>query len=183
MACNAPGEALEALATLRTINPQSHRAWQQWGIIRAQSALTDADLAAAEASLERAHEINTAETGALFLLGEVSLMRGHMNTAESRLNAVCQSNAKAAGALFLRGYLAWKKGHTLASTEFLLRAREALGSDWQPQGATSEGDVRQKQHEEVNLLARFWQAWSGEAQPGTAFAALESYLNERLAAK
>jgi tetratricopeptide (TPR) repeat protein len=182
-ACDAPGEALEALATLRTINPQSHRAWQQWGIIRAQSALTDADLAAAEASLERAHAINTAETGALFLLGEVSLLRGHLNTAETRLTAVCQSNAKAAGAFYLRAYLAWKAGNTQASSLLLRRAREALGSDWQPRGATSEGDVRQKQHEEVNLLARFWQDWSGEVQPGTAFSALESYLNERLAAK
>jgi tetratricopeptide (TPR) repeat protein len=173
----AAGDALEALAVLRTINPQSHRAWQQWGIIRAQSAETDAELAAAEASLERAQGINTAETGALFLLGEVSLLRGQFALAETRLAAVCQSNPKAAGAFFLRGYLAWKRGEVGASTELLSRAREALGPDWQPQGATSEGDVRVKQHEEVNLLARFWQTWTGEANPGTAFSDLESFLS------
>jgi hypothetical protein len=42
---------------------------------------------------------------------------------------------------------------------------------------------RTKQHEEVNLLARFWQTWPGEANPGTAFAALESYLKARPSAR
>ena len=180
-ACDDSAGALESLAALREINPMSHRAWQQWGIIMAQSAVTDADLAAAEAALQRAHEINTAETGALLLLAEISLLRGQLTIAESRLTAVCQSNPKAAGALILRGYLAWKAGNAQASSNHLLRAREALGLDWQPMGATSEGDVHAKHHDEVNLFARFWQNWMGEADPETAFTDLESFLSRRVA--
>jgi tetratricopeptide (TPR) repeat protein len=176
-ACDDPAGALESLAALRAINPQSHRAWQQWGIIMAQSAATDADLAAAEAALQRAHEINTSETGALLLLAEIALLRGRLAVAESRLTAVCQSNPKAAGAFFLRAYLAWKAGNTQASSNHLLRAREALGPDWQPKGATSEGDVRTQHHGEVNLFAGFWQSWTGEADPEIAFAALASFLS------
>ena len=180
-ACDDPAGALESLSALRELNPQSHRAWQQWGIIMAQSADSDADLAAAEASLQRAHELNTAETGALLLLGEISLLRGHHANAVSRLTAVCQGNPKAAGGFFFRAYLAWKSGDTEASSDFLLRAREALGPDWQPQGATSEGDVRVKQHDDVNLLGRFWQSWAGESNPDAAFTELQLFLNRRSA--
>jgi tetratricopeptide (TPR) repeat protein len=50
-----PDGALAQLDELKRINPQSHRAFQQWGVLRAMFARTPADLAAAEKSLERAH--------------------------------------------------------------------------------------------------------------------------------
>jgi hypothetical protein len=75
--------ALAALEGLQQLNPQSHRGWQQWGVVRALFATSDAELAAAEQALQRAHGINPEETGALLVLGEVALLRG---TSGSRMN-------------------------------------------------------------------------------------------------
>src|SRR5262249_32301463 len=43
--------ALAQFEELTRINPQSHRGFQQWGVVRACNANSDADLAAAEKSL------------------------------------------------------------------------------------------------------------------------------------
>lgn len=168
--------ALAALEGLQQLNPQSHRAWQQWGVIRARFARSDADLAAAQQALERAHRLNPEETGALLVLGEVALLRGDLKRAEEHLAAATHTNPKAAGGFFLRGYLAWKRGDSEAARHLLAQARAALGPDWQPRGATSEGDVKQKQHVETSPLHPFWSAWDGQPEPATAFAALASRL-------
>ncbi|MBK9137942.1 MAG: VCBS repeat-containing protein [Verrucomicrobia bacterium] len=172
--------ALAALEGLQQLNPQSHRAWQQWGVIRAQFARNDGDLAAAEQALERAHSINPEETGALLVLGEVALLRGNLKLAEERLAAATHTNPKAVGGFFLRGYLAWKRGDAAAARHWLEQARAALGPDWQPKGATSEGDVKQKQHVESSPLNSFWNAWDGQTEPDRAFAALDRRLTASL---
>jgi len=168
--------ALEALEALQQLNPHSHRAWQQWGVIRAVFARSDADLAAAERALQQAHAINPEETGALLVLGEVALLRGDLRLADERLAAATRTNPRAVGGFFLRGYLAWKRGDPAAARHFLEQARAALGPDWQPKGATSEGDVKRKQHLETSPLNPFWSAWDGRPDPATAFAALEARL-------
>lgn len=168
--------ALAALAELQQRNPQSHRAWQQWGVLRALAARDDADLAAAEQALQRAHRINTAETGALLVLGEVALLRGNRNLADERLAAATHTNPKAVGGFFLRGYLAWKRGNHDAARHFLEQARAALGPDWQPAGATSEGDVKRKQHVEKTPLTPFWEGWNGQPDPSISFRALDARL-------
>jgi tetratricopeptide (TPR) repeat protein len=168
--------ALAALEALQQLNPHSHRAWQQWGVIRAVFARSDANLAAAERALQQAHAINPEETGALLVLGEVALLRGDLRLAEERLAAATRTNPKAVGGFFLRGYLAWKRGDAAAARHFLEQARAALGPDWQPKGATSEGDVKRKQHLETSPLTPCWSAWDGRPDPATAFAALEARL-------
>jgi tetratricopeptide (TPR) repeat protein len=168
--------ALAQLAELKRINPQGRRAFAQWGTLRAVTAKSAAELREAEISLARAHAINPEETGALLVLGEVALLRGDTAMAEERLAAACRTNPKAAGGFFLRGYLAWQRGNAAAATRFLEETRVALGKDWQPKGATSEGDVKQKQHAEVTPLARFWENWDGISGPEHAFPKLESYL-------
>jgi tetratricopeptide (TPR) repeat protein len=168
--------ALAALADLQHLNPQSHRAWQQWGVVRALSATTDADLAAAEQALQRAQSINPEETGALLVLGEVALLRGNLPLADERLAAATHTNPKAVGGFFLRGYLAWKRGDDPAARQFLGQTQAALGPDWQPQGATSEGDVKRKQHVEKTPLTPFWEEWNGQSEPAAAFRALELRL-------
>jgi enediyne biosynthesis protein E4 len=173
--------ALAALEGLQQINPQSHRAWQQWGIVRALHANSDSDLACAERALERAHSLNPEETGALLVLGEVSLMRGDVPLADQRLAAATHTNPKAAGGFFLRGYLAWRRGDTASAKTFLTQARGALGPDWQPKGATSEGEVKQKQHVELTPLTPFWSGWDGREEPAAAFAALERRLSQQRA--
>lgn len=182
-ACLAAGEdwegAMSQLRELLRINPMSHRGHSQLGLLRATSAKSRADLEAAEASLERAHAINPEETGALLVLGETALLRGDLNKADARLSAASRTNPKAAGGFFLRGYIAWKHGDPTRAVDHLRQAREALGKDWQPKGATSEGDVRQKHHLEQSPLTRFWQEWDGRDDVASAFAALEAHLKER----
>jgi predicted Zn-dependent protease len=131
---------------------------------------------AAEQALQRAHAINPEETGALLVLGEVALLRGDAKLAEERLAAATHTNPKAVGGFFLRGYLAWQRGDAAAAQQFLEQTRKALGPDWQPHGATSEGDVKRKQHVESSPLAEFWQNWNGQPDPALAFAALAQRL-------
>ncbi len=171
-----PEGALKSLAELQKLNPQSHRGWQQWGVLRATFARSDEDLAEAESALERAHALNPEETGALLVLGEVALLRQHREVAEQRLSAAVRTNPKAVGGFFLCGYLALSRGDREGSKHFLEQARQALGPDWQPKGATSEGDVKQKQHVESSPLNRFWLNWNGETDPDQAFVALDRYL-------
>jgi lipopolysaccharide biosynthesis regulator YciM len=144
--------------------------------VRACTASSDADLAAAEKSLERARRLNPEETGALLVLGEVTLMRGDLPKAEEQLQAVCQTNIKAVGAFFLRGYLAWQWGKQSEARALLGHAREALGKDWQPKGATAEGDVQAKHHVEASPLIHFWDRWDGTDDPDRTFAPLADYL-------
>lgn len=168
--------ALNALATLKRVNPQSQRAFAQWGTLRAMHASSPADLAAAEESLAGAHAINPEETGALLVLGEVALLRGDGRLADERFTAACRTNPRAAMGFFVRGYLAWQRGEAAAATRFLEETRAALGKEWQPRGATSEGDVKQKQHVELTPLRRFVDDWNGMPEPASAFAPLDAHL-------
>jgi tetratricopeptide (TPR) repeat protein len=171
--------ALTELEVLQRINSHSHRAFQQWGCLRALSAVSDSDLAAAEKALEQAHTLNPEETGALLLLGEISLLRGDKPKAKGRFSAACRSNPRAVAGFFLQGYLAWKGGNTSLAQEFLTQTRQALGPDWQPRGATSEGDVERKHHTERSPLARHWECWDGVAEPARAYASLDKFLSGR----
>ncbi|MEW6159880.1 MAG: ASPIC/UnbV domain-containing protein, partial [Verrucomicrobiota bacterium] len=168
--------ALQQLETLTTINPQSHRGFQQWGRLRARYARSAEDLTSAEQALDRAHALNPEETGALLVLGEISLLRGEHAKAAERLAAACRTNPRATGGLFLRAYLAWQNGRVTEAESLLEEARASLGKDWQPKGATAEGDVKNKQHEEGTPLTRFWESWNGETAPEPAFAALKQHL-------
>jgi tetratricopeptide (TPR) repeat protein len=168
--------ATAQLEELQRLNPQSHRAFQQWGCLRAAFARSDSDLAAAERALQRACALNPEETGALLVLGEIALLRGRLDECEQRLSAACRSNPKAVGGFFLRGYLAWKRGDAAQAEQLLRETRQALGKDWQPKGATSEGDVRRKQYVETSPLAPCWQRWDGRIEPAAAYAALEARL-------
>jgi len=171
-------EALEHLAKLQRLNPQSHRAFQQWGALRARTARETADLDAAARALARAHQLNPEETGALRWLGEIELMRGLTNQAAAHLADVTHTNSKSVGALFLQGYLAWKRGDAAAAKRFLESARAALGPEWKPEGATAEGDVRRRMHRDPSPLSRFWEKWNGAPDPPHAFADLDAFLRQ-----
>jgi tetratricopeptide (TPR) repeat protein len=169
-------EALAELEELARRNPGSARAHRQRGVLLARRATSDTELAAAREALERAVEINREETGALQTLGEVALLQGDYEEAGRRFEWVSQANSKAVGALFLRSYIDWTRGDQPAARKRLELARRALGEDWKPPGATAEGDVAVRVHRDMGPLAGFWQAWDGEADPGTAFADLDLFL-------
>jgi hypothetical protein len=107
-------------------------------------------------------------------------MRGDLAKADERLSAACRTNPKAANGFFLLAYIAWKLGNAERATQQLAAMRTALGKDWQPNGASSEGDVKQKQHVEMTPLRRFSDKWDGSLQPESAFASLNAYLSRAL---
>lgn len=170
--------ALAELNKLRTFNPSGHRAWQQWGIIRASTSRRAADLEAASAALQRAHALNPEETGALLALGEVLLMRGDVANAEQHLARGCMTNPRAINGQFLRAYIAWKRNDFANAKSLLEKARVALGPDWQPKGTTAEGDVKRKQHVDATPLAQFSDNWNGVCDPATAFVSVDAFLSD-----
>ena len=173
-------EALTEYETLTRVNPRSHRGFTAWGTLRAMTARSDADLAAAERSLTTAHQLNPEETGALLVLGEVALLRGNTSTADARLKAACQTNARSVGGLFLLGYLAWTHGDATGAQARLTAARAALGADWKPKGATAEGDVKGGTLSDSSTpLSRYWEQWDGATTPAIAFRLLDTRLRSR----
>jgi len=168
--------ALAELAHLAELNPASHRAHKQWGTLRAMTARSDADLAAAEEALDRALALNQEETGGLLVLGEITLLRGRPEEAERHFEHACHTNPKAVGGFFLRAYLAWKRGDGEGSRQLLKRARAALGEDWVPEGAVAEGDVEARMHREETPLSFYWRHWDGQDDPAHAFTELAARL-------
>jgi tetratricopeptide (TPR) repeat protein len=182
----AQGNTDAALAEYETLtrgNPRSHRGFAAWGTLRAATARSAGDLAAAETALTKAHDLNPEETGALLTLGEVALLRGQAAVAEQRFKAVCQTNARATGGLFLLGYLQWKRGDAIGAKDRLQRARAALGPDWKPKGATAEGDVQASLSESTTPLSRFWEQWDGAATVASAYRPLDTYLRRTTGAR
>jgi len=171
-----PEAALVELDTLRTASPMSHRAHKQWGVLRAIHAGGADDLAAAEAALQRALEINREETGSLLVLGEIALLRGRFEEADDHLARATYTNPRAVGGFFLRAYMAWKRGDEAAARQLLETAQAARGPDWKPEGTTAEGDVIGRQYREETPLSRFWESWDGTISPRAAFAGLEARL-------
>jgi len=171
--------ALDELLKLQEINPQSHRAFQQWGNLRAQSAQTMEHLDQAEHALEQARRINPEETGALLILGEVSVLKNDWSLAKSRLADACVTNPNAIGGFYLRGYIASLEGDTGASVELLKATRAALGQEWQPKGSTAEGDVKTKLLAETSPLRSFYESWNGSEDPLKAFAPLHRHLSQQ----
>ena len=175
----AQGHIDAALAQYKQLtqnNPQSHRGFARWGTLRAMTARSPADLADAERALEKAYRLNPEETGALLSLGEVALLRGQSAVARTRLAAITQTNPRATGAFFLLGYLQWKEGNETGAGELLARARQTLGPDWKPRGATAEGDVTRKMETESTTLSRFWESWDGSLVPRQTYKPLDAHL-------
>ncbi len=168
--------ALDELATLRRQSPMSHRAHKQWGVLRAMTASSRADLEAARAALERALEVNAEETGALLVLGEIDLLEGNLERADQRLEWACQTNPKAVGGFFLRAAIARQRGDLAAARRLLEQAAAARGEEWKPEGAVAEGDVARAMHREVSPLSRFWEGWDGVAEPQIALEPLSRHL-------
>jgi len=171
-------EAMMHLEKLMEINPMSHRAFKQWGVMRAMTAESPEDLEAANQSLERSLEINKEETGTVLVLGQIALMRDEHDLAKQNLEWNTRTNPRSTGGYFLQGYLAWKQGDAKASAAFLDKALGTRGEDWKPEGAAAEGDVAQRMHKEVSPLSIYWEQWDGTLDPDSAFSSLDLYLSQ-----
>ncbi|HSM13651.1 MAG TPA: tetratricopeptide repeat protein, partial [Thermoanaerobaculia bacterium] len=170
---------LAELAELRRIDPGSHRAHKQWGVLRAAHARSAGDLAAARAALERALELNREETGSLLALGELALLEGDLGAAERSLSLATRTNPRAVGGFFLLGWLALQRGDERAAGELLESAQAARGPEWKPEAAVAEGDVLTRMHVESGPLDAVWEGWDGGSDPTVAFAPLERLLEQR----
>jgi tetratricopeptide (TPR) repeat protein len=176
------GETEAALAAFRELtsrNPLSHRAHKRWGTLRAMTARSADDEAAAVRALERAVEINPEETGALQVLGEIALIGGQRELARERLELVVRTNAQPAQALFLLAFLSWGDGDDRRAMALLERSWRARGKDWKPTGASAEGETGKKMYTEATPLQRAVDAWDGRAAPAVAFRDLSLALRLR----
>lgn len=171
--------AMAELDIMRRSSPGSHRAHKQWGVLRAVTAESAADLEAAGQALERALEINQEETGTLLVLGEIALLQGDAALADERLALATRTNPKAVGGFFLRSYIAWRGGRAEDAGRHLEAALAARGEEWKPEGTVAEGDVASRMHREVTPLSLYWERWDGNLDPQTAFADLDSFLASR----
>jgi Tfp pilus assembly protein PilF len=169
--------AVAELDALIRINPQNHRAYQRKGELLAASATSKSQLTAARLALEDALRLNSEETGALVLLGEVSLAQGDYTEADRDFVHVIQANPRAANAWYFRGYIAWKRGDAPRASRMLAEAHTALGPDWKPAGSVLEGDVRRRMYSESGFLGVFPQQWDGNSNPSLAYARLDSYVH------
>ena len=167
------------LAELKRINPQSHRAWQQWGVLRAIFANHRADLAAAEEIACNAPTPSTPKKLARFSCSAKSrCCAATTKSADERPRRRHRTNPKAVGGFFLRGYLAWKRGDD-AAAKFLEETRTA------PRRlAAQRRDQRRRRETKSSTsrttpLTRFWESWDAVAETGRSFATLDSFLNGR----
>jgi tetratricopeptide (TPR) repeat protein len=168
--------AIAELDALVRINSQSHRALQRKGELLAASASSKAQLERARQALNAALRLNSEETGALVLLGQVVLALGDGPAAEMLFAHACQANPRAANAFFFRGYIAWSQRDLRRASAMLEAARQARGRDWKPAGAVLEGDVKHRMYSESGFLSVFEQQWDGTMALERAYRDLAAYL-------
>lgn len=136
-----PTEARSSFERLVAVNPSSARGHLALGALLASSDPEEPlDLAAAEAHLRRAHEINGEETGPMLRLGEVLIVEGRSEEARTWLEAAARTNPKSVEAPFLLGYLSWAAGDGRGASALLGRAVRAARIDAPPKGVLGEGD-------------------------------------------
>ena len=169
-------QALAVFEKLAAVNPSSHRAYRQVGLLRARHATGRADLDAAAAAFDRALAINSEETGVLLLRGEVDLLRGEFDEARRNFAWVVRTNPRAAVSFYLLGYLSWKGGDGAGAAAHLSRAVQAGEGKSAPAGSTAEGDVRAKMYTDQSILSDFYDGWGGDGDPGRAFGRLDAFL-------
>jgi tetratricopeptide (TPR) repeat protein len=135
-----PAEARAAFERLVEVNPSSARGHLSLGALLASPDPAEPmDLAAAEAHLRRAHEINAEETGPVVRLGEVLLVRGRDGEAREWLEAALRTNPKSVEAAFLAGFAAWDEGAGDAAA-LARRVLEAAKVEGPVKGVLGEGD-------------------------------------------
>jgi tetratricopeptide (TPR) repeat protein len=148
-----PVEARRAFERLVEVNPASARGHLALGALLASPDPTEPmDLAAAEAHLRRAHEINGEETGPVVRLGEVLLMRGQDAEARRWLEAALRTNPKSVEAAFLAGFSAWQDG-TAEAGALARRVADAARVETPVRGVLNEGDRRDQKHAAAPPLA------------------------------
>jgi len=136
-----PTQARRSFERLVTVNPSSARGHLALGALLASSDPQEpVDLAAAEAHLRRAHEINGEETGPMLRLGEVLIVKGRREEARTWLEAAARTNPRSVEAPFLLGYLSWEEGDGRGAKAFLGRAARAARIDAPAKGVLGEGD-------------------------------------------
>lgn len=137
--------AIRAWRRLTEVNPLAGRAYLQLGAIHSCGASgAPFDLEVAQASFERALEINKEHTSPVLKLGEVHLLKREDATAAAYFDKVLRTDPGGIEANYLRGYIAWRQGDTRAALMSLQRAVEAAVRAKPAPSASGEGETRGK---------------------------------------
>ena len=148
-----PLGARAAFERLVEANPASARGHLALGALLASPEPAEPmDLAAAEAHLRRAHEINGEETGPMVRLGEVLLVAGRAVEAREWCEAALRTNPKSVEAAFLAGFVAWDGGSGEVD-RLARRVREAARVEAPVKGVLNEGDRRDEKRVAAPPLA------------------------------
>ncbi len=135
--------ARAAWEKLVQVNSGSTRAFAQLGYLSLcedDDALFDID--AAEEAYTSAMALNKEETAPILRLGQVALMRGHLEKARSYFEAVTASNFRSAEAHVLNSYIAWKQGSPERAVTLFTSAVEQVKPQQSPEGLSGEGDTK-----------------------------------------
>jgi tetratricopeptide (TPR) repeat protein len=136
-------EARRAFAALLAENPASARGHLGMGALLASPEdRAPLDLREALLHLERAHEINSEETGAVVRMGEILIVMGDRARAGHWLEAALRTNPRSVEAAFLLGYLRWSRSDRTGASAAYAAALRAAAADAPVRGVLGEGDRR-----------------------------------------
>lgn len=121
------------------------------------------DLAQARWQLERALDLNRAETGPQVLLGEIALLQDSLVMAGRHFEATRNTNERSVAAHYFGGYLHWLAGRHAAAQKALEQALVAGGDQRHDPSASAEGQTRRGFRPLLESgiqspLAPYWQA-------------------------
>ncbi len=186
-------DALDTLQRLVQVAPKSQRGHRQIGLVHSCPGAGDLfDLAAAEAALLRAFDINPEETGCLLALAGIALVQGREQRAIEMYALANRSNPRAVEGFYLRAYLRTKQGRAEEARELLAAAVRASAQPQTVAGVPGEGETRAGDRlppttlEDKRLLRPFWNGLAARFPEARAddrdldieFEPLETWLTE-----
>ncbi len=96
----------------------------------------------AEMNFRRVLEINEEESGSIFQLAKIELVRGNFTKARQFLDAVSGPNYKNLNASFLNSYIDWKLGYQDLAISRMTRAIKSSDSPDPAKATSGEGDTK-----------------------------------------
>ncbi len=136
-------DARDAWGRLVAVNPQSARAHAELADLHfCFPQDPQFDLQRAEAELRLALVINKEETGPLFRLGQLALVKGEFENARAYFDQVIASNHTSVPAHVLRGYIAWNDRKIDEALAFFGRAVHLDRPQAPIGGVPGEGDTK-----------------------------------------
>lgn len=136
-------EAIERYRQITELNPQSHRAFSQLGVILSTPAPgVPLQFEQARKAFERSMEINQEESGSFLRLGILALNQGRLEQAFEYFGTAAGFGSPEGH--FLAGFVRFREEHYREAVKFFLKVAEmnAREREISGRGVLSEGDIR-----------------------------------------